>query len=71
MSVEKLDLRRYQEFQNLYHKSMQITSKQVLEIKDPIIRQDAENLLNETINLLVKLENDTKRLQGNAMKGGF
>ena len=68
MSIEKLDLRRYQEFEDLYKKSMRITSKLIMEIKDPIIREYAENLLDQSIILLLKLEEDVKKLEGNEIK---
>ena len=65
---EKLDLRRYQEFEELYKKSMRITSKQILEIKDPLIRQQAEGLLTKILLSLTQLEEDVKKLEGNEIK---
>ena len=64
MSLEKLDLRRYKEFEELYKKSMRISSKQILEIKDPLIRQKAEGLLTEILLSLLQLEEDVKKLKG-------
>ena len=64
MSLEKLDLRRYKEFEELYKKSMRISSKQILEIKDPLIRQKAEGLLTEILLSLLQLEEDVKELEG-------
>jgi hypothetical protein len=60
---EKLDLRRYQEFENLYKKTKRITAKQILEMKDPIKRREAKYLLAKILLSISQLEEDIRKLE--------
>ena len=62
-SLKKLDLRRYREFENLYKKTKRITAKQILEMKDPIKRREAEYLLAKILLSISQLEEDIKKLE--------
>ena len=57
------DSRRVKEFEDLFKKSMKISSKQILEIKDPVIRQKVEGLLSKILLSLAQLQEAIEKLE--------